>query len=58
MTDREIDRKRLVSRRNLEVAVDYFYDQGLISQHFTVDEMFDDAVRKALNGSFCKANHG
>lgn len=35
------------NRRNLEVAVDYVYDQGLIRQRFAVDELFDDAVREA-----------
>jgi 4,5-dihydroxyphthalate decarboxylase len=35
------------NRRNLEVAIDYVYAQGLISQRFAVDELFDDAVREA-----------
>jgi 4,5-dihydroxyphthalate decarboxylase len=33
------------NRRNLEVAVDYVYRQGLISRRFGVDELFDDVTR-------------
>ena len=29
------------NRRNLEVAIDYVYRQGLIPRHFTVDELFE-----------------
>jgi 4,5-dihydroxyphthalate decarboxylase len=33
------------NRRNLEVAIDYVYRQGLINRRFTVDELFDDVTR-------------
>jgi 4,5-dihydroxyphthalate decarboxylase len=33
------------NRRNLEVAIDYVYRQGLIPRRFTVDELFDDTTR-------------
>ncbi len=34
------------NRRNLEVAIDYVYQQRLIPRRFTVDELFDDVTRK------------
>jgi 4,5-dihydroxyphthalate decarboxylase len=37
------------NRRNLEVAIDYVYRQGLIPRRFAVDELFDDVTR-ALGG--------
>jgi 4,5-dihydroxyphthalate decarboxylase len=33
------------NRRNLEVAVDYTYTQGLIPRRYSVDELFDDVTR-------------
>ncbi|HEU0291028.1 MAG TPA: phosphate ABC transporter substrate-binding protein, partial [Burkholderiales bacterium] len=33
------------NRRNLEVAIDYVYQQRLIPRRFTVDELFDDVTR-------------
>lgn len=33
------------NRRNLEVAIDYVYRQGLIPRRFDVDELFDDVTR-------------
>ena len=33
------------NRRNLEVAIDYVYAQGLIPRRFAVDELFDDVTR-------------
>ena len=33
------------NRRNLEVAIDYVYRQGLIPRRFEVDELFDDVTR-------------
>ena len=33
------------NRRNLEVAIDYVHQQGLIPRKFTVDELFDDVTR-------------
>ncbi len=33
------------NRRNLEVVIDTVYAQGLIGRRFTVDELFDDAVK-------------
>lgn len=33
------------NRRNLEVAIDYVYAQGLIPRRFEVDELFDDVTR-------------
>lgn len=33
------------NRRNLEVAVDFTFRQGLIPRRFTVDELFDDVTR-------------
>lgn len=33
------------NRRNLEVAIGYVHDQGLIPRRFTVDELFDDVTR-------------
>jgi 4,5-dihydroxyphthalate decarboxylase len=33
------------NRRNLEIAIDYVYRQGLIPRRFTVDELFDDVTR-------------
>ena len=33
------------NRRNLEVAIDYVYRQGLIPRWFTVDELFDATTR-------------
>jgi 4,5-dihydroxyphthalate decarboxylase len=33
------------NRRNLEVVIDTVHAQGLIRRRFTVDELFDDAVR-------------
>ena len=37
------------NRRNLEVAVDCVYRQGLVPRRYAVDELFDDVTR-ALNG--------
>jgi 4,5-dihydroxyphthalate decarboxylase len=37
------------NRRNLEVAIDYVYQQRLIPRRFEVDELFDDVTR-ALGG--------
>jgi len=34
------------NRRNLEVAIDYVYQQRLIPRRFTVDELFDDVTRR------------
>jgi 4,5-dihydroxyphthalate decarboxylase len=34
------------NRRNLEVAIDYVYQQRLIPKRFKVDELFDDVTRK------------
>lgn len=34
------------NRRNLEVAIDYVYQQRLIPKRVTVDELFDDVTRK------------
>jgi len=34
------------NRRNLEVAIDYVYQQRLIPRRYTVDELFDDVTRK------------
>jgi len=34
------------NRRNLEVAIDYVYQQRLIPKRFTVDELFDDVTRR------------
>lgn len=33
------------NRRNLEVAIDYVHQQGLIPRRFEVDELFDDVTR-------------
>ncbi len=33
------------NRRNLEVAIDFAYTQGLIPRRYTVDELFDDVTR-------------
>jgi 4,5-dihydroxyphthalate decarboxylase len=33
------------NRRNLEVAIDCVYQQGLIPRRFSVDELFDDVTR-------------
>ena len=33
------------NRRNLEMAIDFAYTQGLIPHRFTVDELFDDVTR-------------
>jgi 4,5-dihydroxyphthalate decarboxylase len=33
------------NRRNLEVAIDYVYTQGLIPRRYPVDELFDDVTR-------------
>ncbi len=33
------------NRRNLEVAIDYVYQQRLIPKRYTVDELFDDVTR-------------
>jgi 4,5-dihydroxyphthalate decarboxylase len=33
------------NRRNLEVAIDCVYRQGLIPRRFAVDELFDDVTR-------------
>ncbi len=33
------------NRRNLEVAIDYVHQQGLIPRRFAVDELFDDVTR-------------
>ena len=33
------------NRRNLEVAIDFVYTQGLIPTRYTVDELFDDVTR-------------
>ena len=33
------------NRRNLEIAIDYTYQQGLIPRRFEVDELFDDVTR-------------
>jgi 4,5-dihydroxyphthalate decarboxylase len=37
------------NRRNLEVAIDCVYRQGLVPRRYAVDELFDDVTR-ALNG--------
>jgi 4,5-dihydroxyphthalate decarboxylase len=34
------------NRQNLEVAIEYVYQQGLIPVRFTVDELFNDVTRK------------
>jgi 4,5-dihydroxyphthalate decarboxylase len=34
------------NRRNLEVAIDYVYQQRLIPKRYKVDELFDDVTRK------------
>jgi 4,5-dihydroxyphthalate decarboxylase len=34
------------NRRNLEVAIDYVYQQRLIPKRFKVDELFDDVTWK------------
>ncbi|HEY6241838.1 MAG TPA: phosphate ABC transporter substrate-binding protein [Burkholderiales bacterium] len=34
------------NRRNLEVAIDYVYQQKMIPRRFAVDELFDDVTRK------------
>ena len=34
------------NRRNLEVAIDYVYQQRLIPKRYAVDELFDDVTRK------------
>jgi len=34
------------NRRNLEVAIDYVYQQRLIPRRYKVDELFDDVTRK------------
>ena len=34
------------NRRNLEVAIDYTYEQRLIPRRFTVDELFDYVTRR------------
>lgn len=34
-----------VNRRNLEVAIDFVYSQGLIPRRFAVDELFDEVTR-------------
>ena len=34
------------NRRNLEVAIDYVYQQRLIPKRYSVDEIFDDVTRK------------
>ena len=33
------------NRRNLEIAIDFVYAQGLISRRYAVDELFDDVTR-------------
>jgi 4,5-dihydroxyphthalate decarboxylase len=33
------------NRRNLEVAIDYVFQQQLIPRRFQVDELFDDVTR-------------
>jgi 4,5-dihydroxyphthalate decarboxylase len=33
------------NRRNLEMAIDFVYTQGLIARRYTVDELFDDVTR-------------
>jgi len=33
------------NRRNLEVAIDYVWRQGLIPRRFEVNELFDDVTR-------------
>jgi 4,5-dihydroxyphthalate decarboxylase len=33
------------NRRNLEIAIEYVYQQRLIPKRFTVDELFDDVTR-------------
>jgi 4,5-dihydroxyphthalate decarboxylase len=33
------------NRRNLEVAIDCVFEQGLIPRRFSVDELFDDVTR-------------
>ena len=37
------------NRRNLEVAIDYVYQQRLIPRRFEVDELFDDVTRALGN---------
>jgi 4,5-dihydroxyphthalate decarboxylase len=37
------------NRRNLEVAIDCVYRQGLVPSRYAVDELFDDVTR-TLNG--------
>jgi 4,5-dihydroxyphthalate decarboxylase len=34
------------NRRNLEVAIDYVYQQRLIPKRYTVNELFDDVTRR------------
>ena len=34
------------NRRNLEIAIEYVYQQRLIPKRYTVDEIFDDITRK------------
>jgi 4,5-dihydroxyphthalate decarboxylase len=34
------------NRRNLEVAIDYVFQQRLIPRRYAVDELFDDVTRK------------
>jgi 4,5-dihydroxyphthalate decarboxylase len=34
------------NRRNLEIAIDFVYTQGLIPRRFAVDELFDDITRE------------
>jgi 4,5-dihydroxyphthalate decarboxylase len=33
------------NRRNIEIAIDFVYTQGLIPHRYTVDELFDDVTR-------------
>jgi 4,5-dihydroxyphthalate decarboxylase len=33
------------NRRNIEMAIDFVYTQGLIPRRYTVDELFDDVTR-------------
>lgn len=34
------------NRRNLEIAIEYTHQQGLVPRRFTVDELFDDTTRE------------
>jgi 4,5-dihydroxyphthalate decarboxylase len=36
------------NRRNLEIAIEYVYQQGLIPRRFRVDELFDDLTRSLV----------